>query len=156
MAILAKHYWMSIWEWGLFLFGVIFYYWAISGKDKQYYFPGTMLIVTVGALILRKYGLFNFPLWQFWPILFLSIGFGFLILWGVRETKVWAIIPGSIFVFIGSAGLTHHSWWRYQLWLREIYDLWPLILIFTGILLVIRYWRNSMEKDQIDKKNSPT
>ena len=140
-AYIIRHSWMHIWDWALLGLGVGFYVKGIIGSDRQYLFPGTILVVTMGAFALRSLGWIDFNLWKFWPILFTSIGLGFVTLWVVRDSRSWVLIPGGIMLFVGGAGFGERSFWRYQYWLRDIVDLWPLILILFGIFLIVGRYR---------------
>ena len=137
---------MDVWDWFLLGFGVLFYIRAFSGEDKQYLFPGTILIVTMSALLFRSFGLIEFPLWKFWPILFLSTGLAIIILWAVRDSRAWVFIPGGILLLAGGGGIGFDSWWRYQRWLREVVDLWPLIVIGLGVYLIFSYMRKRSDQ----------
>ncbi len=147
LILLFKNYWFLVWEYVLFSVGLILFYFALSSSDKQHLFPGAILIIVSGSLILRGIGWIHFPLWNIWPILFISAGVSFLLLWIAREAGVWVFIPGGLLLFIGSYGLTENSWWIYQRWLRNIFDLWPGILIILGVFLILRYWRKSRSQD---------
>jgi len=143
---LVHQYWMDIWEWLLFGFGVLLCFRALRVNDKQYLFPGTILIITMSALISRSLGWIDFPLWKFWPILFLSTGFAFIILWTVRDSKIWVFIPGGILLLAGGGGIGYDSWWGYQHWLRGVADLWPVLIIGLGFYLIWNHWRKNSEK----------
>jgi len=99
---------------------------------------------------MRKAGLIDFPMWRFWPILFMSAGLAFLALWAFRESKSWVFFPGGLLLLAAGAGLAEESWWRYQRWLRDVVDMWPLLLIAFGVVLLIGYWRRGADKSGVD------
>lgn len=145
-AYLVQEFWLYIWEWLLFALGVFFCYRAFKGNDKQYLFPGTILLVLMGALICRKFGLLDFPLWKFWPILFIGTGLAFIILYTVRDSRIWVLIPGGALLLAGGGGIGYDSWWKYQHWLRGVADLWPILIIGIGTYMIWNHWRKTSDK----------
>jgi len=139
--IIASRYWFSIWDWTLFFVGVYFIYDSFNDEDRQQFFPGVILLITAGAMVLRKIGLIDFPDWRFWPILFGSIGVGFLTLWITALSRVWALVIGGIFLLVAGTGFGVSSFWIYQRHLRNFVDLLPIGLIIAGMIILYRFWR---------------
>lgn len=90
------------------------------------------LIVVGLAFLLDNLGLFDSHfLWDFWPIIFILIGFSKLKK-GTRHDKFSGGIfmaMGVIFLLTNFHILRWHSIWQF----------WPLILIFVGISILMRH-----------------
>lgn len=144
--ILASRYWYSIWDWALLFAGVYFIVDSFSEEDRQQFFPGVILVITAGAMVLRKIGLVDFSDWQFWPILFGSIGVGFITLWITALSRIWALIVGGIILLAAGAGFGASSFWIYQRHLRHLVDFLPIALVIAGMFLLFRFWRNRSDR----------
>jgi len=134
------HLWSTLWDWMLLLLGLYFLYSGTKYCEHQQYFPGIMLIVVAGALVTRKLGWLHFPDWQFWSMLFLGLGLGFVSLWVTHSAGRWSLLPGGIFLIAAGMGFGCRSFWWYQRLLRSLCDLWPSVLIAIGALLLFKYW----------------
>ncbi len=112
---------------------------------------GVIMTITFGAIILLNSGIIDFPRWQLWSVFFISFGLGLLSLWTRKITRSWVLLPGCTLLFAGGAGFGTDNWWHYQRTLRDIVDMWPIMLIFFGAIIVIS--RNiSHEQQHIIKK----
>lgn len=146
IVIFARHHWMAVWDWGFLILGALLLINGITGKDRKYLFPATIMLITFGALVLYRTEIIVFPLWKIWPVLFISTGLGFLLLYIFHEAKTWVFIPAGFLLFTGSVGLGYSSWWRYLRWLRDVVDLWPMLLIALGVFILVGRWRRHSEK----------
>ncbi|MFH0765149.1 MAG: hypothetical protein V2A61_01880 [Calditrichota bacterium] len=134
--IVALKNWQQSWEWLLFLLGIFFIYLALSGREADSYFPATILIVSSGALLLIDYNVVYIPLWRMWPLLFGSMGLGLAIVWSQSRAKFWMLLPAGLLLFICGAGFAYKSFWAFQHWLRRLIDLWPVLAIILGVVLL--------------------
>jgi len=142
LALLFYRYGWISWGWWLLGFGIVFYASGLrTGGNREFLFPGTILVVIGFAVLLRQYQFVDFQLWRIWPILFGATGLGFIMVWSVRQIGNWALIPGGLLLFVSGAGFSNISFVRYQIWLRRIFDLWPLLLIIIVILLIVHFRR---------------
>ena len=67
---------------------------------------------------------------RFWPAILIVIGISYLIQCQQGSGRMW----GIILTFIGSAMLLDRLYFiRFSLW-----DYWPLILVFVGIMMIVR------------------
>ena len=151
LILFLQSYWFMYWDIILLSLGVLFYFLSFFRRDYQYLFPGTTLIICSSSLILRDLGYISFPDWHFWPILFSSIGMGLLMLWLFKESRSWILFPAGFLLVCGSVGLFGDSWWDYQRWLNRVFNLWPMLLIIFGVLLLfLGYLRLRSEKGGCD------
>jgi len=142
LTVLILRYGWITWEWWLISLGILFYAAGLKkGGDREYLFPGTILVVFSGALLFREYNPASFPLWHVWPILFGAMGLSFLLMWLVGHSGVWVFVPGGFLMLISGGGLSSKSFVRYQLWMREIVNRLPLLLAVTIVLAAVYYWR---------------
>jgi hypothetical protein len=77
----------------------------------------------------------------FWPVVFLAIGLVNLL--SARETP--QRVFGGIMTFIGVWMLLG----RWGFWNVRLWDLWPLLLIYWGVVIVWRGWRGGSLHDFI-------
>ncbi len=140
-------YGWAAWEWCFLGLGIILYITGLKrGGNLELLFPGTILLAFGGAFLLRRFDLVAFQLWRMWPILFCSMGLGFTLMWTVRHNGAWVFIPGGFLLLISGGGFSARSFFRYQVWLRGIVDLWPLLLFLTIVFLFVYYWRSQSVK----------
>lgn len=104
--------------------------------------PGVILLITVAAIHALVEGWVEFQPWRIWAIFFIAVGVGSGACWAIDGLGKWALIPAAIFLFAGGYGLAVRSWYRYLRSLRSAADLWPMILVFAGIALIISWQRS--------------
>lgn len=139
------------WNWLIFSFGIILCLNSYVRKNGQIVI-GLILAITFGAISLLNAGVIDFPRWQLWSIFFCSIGLGLIVLWTRRFLGSWILLPGAILLFAGGVGFGEDNWWRYQRTLRDMVDLWPVMLIFMlAVILIKRNFRR--EQKQYTKLN---
>lgn len=109
-------------------------------------FPGTILLIFGSVLLMYKYELIIIQLWQFWPILFGSMGFAFILMWLIDSNGSWVFIPGGILLFTAGGGFGAKSFFSYQRWLREAANHWYLLLAVVIIATAVIYWRRNSEQ----------
>jgi hypothetical protein len=138
--------WFS-WQWWFIIAAFLFY---LSGLQRngnlEMLFPGTILLILGSVLLLRKYDLMVLPLWQYWSILFGSMGFAFILMWLIRSNRSWVFIPGGILLITAGGGFGAKSFFSYQRWLREIANHWYLLLTIIIIATAVIYWRRHSEQ----------
>lgn len=126
------------WGWALSVLGIYFY---ISGLSKngnpELLFPGTILLVFGGALLLKQFEIVDFPLWRFWLMLFGGMGLGFVLMWTVNHNGIWVFAPGGLLLFISGGGFAARNFFRYQIWLRGLFDYWFVFILLAVLLIVI-------------------
>jgi len=126
------------WDWLVLGFGIILILNSYVRENSQM-IMGVILTVTFGAITLLNTGVLEFPRWQLWSVFFSACGLSLMILWTRKFVRGWILLPGGIFMFAGGAGFATDGWWHYQRTLREIADLWPMMVIFlVAIILIIR------------------
>lgn len=104
-------------------------------RQNSFYAPRLVLglgIILIGILFL----LGNFDIidpheyLRFWPAILIVIGISYLIQCQQGSGRMW----GIILTFIGSAMLLDRMYFiRFSLW-----DYWPLILVFVGLMMIVR------------------
>lgn len=125
--------------------GALFLVWGILTRNEGLMIPGGILS-GVGWGIYAIAG--PFSIWQgdneggvF--LIFLGLGFGLITLVTAvfaKETHWWALIPGGIIAFVGSAILFGGALLTVLAWVGK---LWPLALILLGISIL---WGANKEK----------
>ena len=108
---------------------------VMETKQNSFYAPRLVLglgIILIGILFL----LGNMDIidpheyLRFWPAILIVIGISYLIQCQQGSGRMW----GIILTFIGSAMLLDRLYFiRFSLW-----DYWPLILVFVGIMMIVR------------------
>ena len=109
--------------------------------DGNLAFPGTVMMSVPAALLARHYELFHFELWCIWPIFFMSLGMGFIMAWTLRGSGWWVLIPAALTLAAAGGGLAFDDFYRYQSWLRDMADKWPLWLVVMAFLVAVVIWR---------------
>jgi len=98
-------------------------------KDRRL-LTGLLLILVGLVLALDNFGFIPWELWYLtsWQALILVIGL-FLVISSKNK------VPGTIMILVGGFFLTREI---FNLWHYGWRDLWPFILIFVGILIIVR------------------
>jgi len=116
---------------GLFLIGVFH-------RDHGAVFPGTFLFLLGLLFYLRENYILITSWWNVWPLIILSIGVAFLILYIFEPDRKGVLFPGVILIAIGLIFLFvpwSLCWWEFIYWIGK---LWPLILIVVGLHLILK------------------
>ena len=61
------------------------------------------------------------------------------------------MIPGAILIIIGIIFLVKNSWWWF-----DFGDLWPILLIVIGVLMLIKHGKKDDMENKNDAAQSPT
>lgn len=147
--LLAQQKWHLAWGWGICFAGLLFYIAAVRpGGDIGWLFPGTILFCLGAAFVLLQEDWLKFEYWRLWSVLFGALGLGFVISFLSHYSGRWALVPGGVLLFAFGAGLADISWWRYQRVLRQVFDLWPLLVILAGSLLLIDYLKMRSKRQE--------
>lgn len=142
VAILFRYRWDLAWSWLALAIGLSFLNKGFRFPDQRdAVFPGAILTVSGLAVIAQLVGFTEFDPWRLWPIFFIGVGLGAMLLWGNGTRGKWILLPALFFLIIGGYGIGSPSWYRYLRHLRRIADLWPMLLFTAGVVLVIIWWR---------------
>jgi len=130
--------WATLYPIILMFLGAIFMSRAFGGRDKGAIFPGTILFLVGLFFFLRNN--YWLPFYYFrdsWPVFVLIIGIAFVALYAVKPYDWGVLIPGGLFLLLGSAFLLDRL--HYLPWgVREILgQLWPVALIILGIAILV-------------------
>jgi len=108
---------------------------SIKKGKKDGAFWGTFLGLLGIFYFLRNYDIVS-QLWfaDSWPIIILSLGLSFIVLFAFKPYDWGILIPGGILTFLGFVFFINefHFWFAKRL----LQNFWPLLLIFIGIILI--------------------
>ncbi len=139
--------WYALVDWLVLALGLYFIYYGTRNSEKGHYFPGILLLILSSALLARKFGWIDFQDWQFWSWLLLGLGFGSLTLWITNIAGRWILLLGGLFLLAAGLGFGNSSFWTFQHQLRNILNLWPLLIMLIGILLLFRRWKKGKQSN---------
>jgi len=143
LSLLIYFYGWETWAWWLFVLGIFFYIGGLRRSGNlELLFPGTILLLFSGAMLFRQYAIVTFPLWWIWPLLFGSMGFGFLLMWLVHHSGSWVFFPGGLLIFMSAGGFGASSFQRYQIWLRKLFNHWRILLALLVVFMIVYLWRS--------------
>ncbi len=131
--------WSYLWPIALVLLGFFMYIHAVFTKQSGNSFWGIALLILGFFFILKNYNVISdFYFEEYWPIFPFSAGMGFFVQF-IHHRKEWGVlIPGSILLFIGiSAGLNNFNIYYFD-WLNIWHDYWPTLIIFSGIVIIVK------------------
>ncbi len=109
---------------GLFFFGL----WIYDRDNYGLLMPATIVTIA-GVLFLYCDGSGWFHMQDLWPVFLVAPGIGFMLMYFFGEQEGGLLVPGTILLVIGIIFLSANRWagrW------------WPAILVFVGVLLLIR------------------
>ena len=122
-------------------------------KKQSHFFNGKMIIgiaiITFGLLaLLDNFGIVSgVKIWEYWPLILIFIGVGFLF----QPKEYRQYFSGIILLVIGGFFLVRNLIETFDF---NIGDLWPVILVIVGIkILAHGFWRSKkgpISKDHID------
>ncbi|NQU04788.1 MAG: hypothetical protein HQ568_01745 [Calditrichaeota bacterium] len=135
------------WQWWFIIIALLFYSSGLQRDGNlEMLFPGSILLILGSVLLMRKYELLIFPYWQFWPILFGSMGLAFILMWLIRSNRGWVFIPGGLLLFATGGGFGAKSFFSYQRWLRGVINHWYVLLAVTILVTAVIYWRSHSQQ----------
>lgn len=127
--------WHKLLPLALLVIGLYFFYQVILGK-KENAFLGTVFLVLAGFFALKNYHFIHFfHLYEYWPIFFVALGLGFIVLYVFKPADWALLIPGSILTFMGIVILLHTVNVSFVV-IRFVQKFWPLVLVIIGIGLI--------------------
>lgn len=120
----------------LLALGILFIFFYYTKGIFGFIFPGTILISLAGYVFLMN----NFDSEKLWPSYFLLLGFAFYLIYFIAfyGKSSWPLVVGTILNLLGilflafSYGLLDWRLYRYYNYV------WPILLILTGILLLMK------------------
>ncbi len=129
------------------LVGILFWLGFIFGKDHD---PGLAFVGTIATLTGLFFFLFTFDVnllglghvdWSdmrlLWPAFPLIVGIAFIVLWIASRFRDWGVlIPAGILLIVGFGGFAF-TLGNVPVF-QNILQWWPLLLIFFGIVILIR------------------
>ncbi len=137
----------QLWPGLIVLVGLLFWLGFIFGKkhDAGLTFVGTIAVLTglfffAFTLNVNLFGLGHVD-WSdmslLWPVFPLIVGIAFVVMWIAGRFREWGVlIPAFILLVIGIGGLSF-TLGRVPFF-ENMLQWWPLLLIGTGILVLIR------------------
>ena len=130
----------EIWPQALMLIGGLLFFKGILNKDRKGIFPGTFIIIIGLFFYVRGHGIFPFyNIIEILPIFIIAAGVSFFILFLFKLREVGLLIPAFILTFIGLTFITDSLGYISLYQWKNIWRLFfPLCLIFTGIILVLK------------------
>ncbi len=127
--------WSQIYPLAILAFSA-FSFASLARGEKNAAFLATASAVIGLFFLLRNYDIVDY-LWflEVWPMILISLGLGFIVLYVYKPYDWGILIPGSILTFLGIVFLMENldiAWTT----LRLIKNLWPLILVIIGAGLI--------------------
>lgn len=118
------------------LIGLTLFVSVIINKNSSVVFWGTIFFLFGFFFFLRNFDFIEYyhP-HDIWPIFFIIFGIAFIVLFVVKPQDWGVLIPGCLFVLIGTTFLARNfHFWRVQ----EIVErYWSLLLIIIGIGIIL-------------------
>lgn len=134
---IVEWYWEDIYPVILIGLGILFFVFVFMRNDRNASFWGTTFLLLGTFFFLRNFDIIPYFEWEeIWPIIPLSIGIGFFVLYAFKPEDWGVLIPGTVLMFVGIVALanTMDIYWRTR---EFIEDFWPAILILIGGGLVL-------------------
>lgn len=129
--------WEVIYPGFILFFAVIFFLEAIRNNKSSMVFWGSAFSVVGAFFIFRNFGVIPYyEVEEYWPVVFVGLGIGFLSLFLINLKDWGALIPSAIFLFIGVGFCMTNMfrvYWDFEIFIEKY---WPVFLVFTGIGLV--------------------
>ncbi len=127
--------WSQIYPLAILTFSAFSFASLVRG-EKNAAFLATASAVIGLFFTLRNYDIVDY-LWylEVWPLLLLSLGLGFVVLYVFKPYDWGILIPGSVLTFLGMVFLMENldiAWST----LRLVKNLWPLVLVVIGAGLI--------------------
>lgn len=137
--LLLLSYWYPIsfnWMTLLIVLGIGLFIVGTLQRDHGAIFPGTFLFLLGLLFYLREHTLIHTPWWHLWPLIILSLGVAFVMLYIFDPARKGALFPGLFLIVLAFVFLFFPwSWYEILYWIGK---LWPVILIFLGLHLILK------------------
>jgi len=122
-----------------------------AGGQRNSAFWGGIFAVLGLFFLLRNFSIIPF-FWfaEFWPIILIALGVGFIVLYIFNPRDWGVLIPGFILLFIGGLFALGsmdviNDVFEFTFNILSIY--WPLLLVLFGISLILNSLRTTKESD---------
>ncbi|MDZ7859256.1 MAG: hypothetical protein U5O15_01080 [Candidatus Krumholzibacteriota bacterium] len=129
--------WQSFWAYLVTIMGIIFWIGFIADRKKSgFIMPGTILIV-IGLIFIycSRYGWYAMN--NLWPFFILAPAAGLYAMYIFDKHDRGLLVPAGILTAIGLVFLLQSYHW--------IKMIWPVVVIFIGILLLMKQKDNEEE-----------
>jgi hypothetical protein len=142
--------WEQIYPVLFLLISALSFFNAATGQKNSAFWGGIFAVLGV-FFFLRNFDFISF-FWfsDFWPIILIALGVGFLFLYIFNPRDWGALIPASILLFIGTL-FALDSMELIEDAFEIVYDVfsvyWPLVLVLVGASLIINSLRTTKQSD---------
>ncbi|NIA29899.1 MAG: hypothetical protein GWP06_08330 [Actinobacteria bacterium] len=123
---------------------------SVARGNKHSSFWGTVFGVSGIFVFLRNYDIVDY-FWygEIWPVIVLSFGLGFIVLYFFQSYDWGVLIPGGILTFLGII-MVLDTFDVPIYTIETIKDFWPLILVLVGSGLIISSLKHKTKEEPLE------